>query len=153
MSDSEKLLTVEEQDACQKIAASGGLASQRAAALLAIDQGATRAQASERIGLTLGQIGYLLRMFGQKRLDLFPDAGPSEEEEQLTAEPAKPKGDKKKKAKAKKTKKGKKDEAMAKTKKKDKKPKKDPAKAKAKKAKKDKESKKDNAAKKKSKKK
>jgi hypothetical protein len=41
MSDSEKLLTAEEQVACQKIAASGeGLAGQRAAALLAIDQGA-----------------------------------------------------------------------------------------------------------------
>jgi outer membrane biosynthesis protein TonB len=156
MPNDEKLLTIEEQDVCQKIAASGGLASQRAAALLAIDQGATRAQTSEQTGLTLGQIGYLLHVFGQKHLDLFPDASPPEEEEQPPAEQTEAKGDKKEKAKKPKDKK---DKTMAKAKKKDKKPKKDKSKAKVKKgkkdkaSKKDKESKKDKAAKKKSKKK
>jgi hypothetical protein len=157
MSNSEKLLTEKDRDTCQQIAASeAGLASQRAAALLAIDQGSTRGQASEQTGLTSGQIGYLLRVFQQKRLAIFPDTKPIEEEKvQPPTEPAKPeakadkpKEDKKgKKAKAKKPKKGKK----GKEKKRVKKPKKG-KKAKAKKAKKDKESKKDKAAKKKSKK-
>ncbi|MBN1978579.1 MAG: helix-turn-helix domain-containing protein [Anaerolineae bacterium] len=98
MSDSEKLLTVEEQDACQKITASGGLASQRAAALLAMDQGATRAQASEQTGLTSGQIGYLLRAFRQKHLGLFPDAEAGEAQpapEAAASEPEKDEGEKK----------------------------------------------------------
>jgi len=126
MSSNEKLLTVEERDVCQEIAASGeGLAGQRAAALLAIDGGATRAQASKQTGLTVGQIGYLLRTFRQKHLAMFPDAEPEED-----------KGEKK----AKKSKKGKK----AKAEKKPKKPKK---------SKKGEKAKKDKAAKKKSKKK
>lgn len=143
MSNSEKLLTAEERDACQKVAASGaGLASQRATALLAINQGATRAQAFEQTGLTSGQIGYLLRAFRQKRLALFPDAESDEAQQPAkTAEPEKDKG----KKKAKKLKKNKK----AKTKKKAKKPKKG-KKAKATKAERPK---KDRAAKKKSKKK
>jgi hypothetical protein len=149
MSDSEKLLTAEEQDACQKIAASGkGLASQRAAALLAIDQGATRAQASEQAGLTVNQVGYLLRAFRKKHLSMFPDAEPIEGEEQPPEKSTKPEAEasepkKAKKAKAKKPKKGRKDKDMSKAKKKDKEPKK---------GKKDK-AKKDKAAKKKSKKK
>jgi colicin import membrane protein len=153
MSDSEKLLAAEEQDTCQKIAASGeGLAGRRAAALLAIDQGATRAQASEQAGLTMNQVGYLLRAFRQKRLSMFPDAEPieeeEEEEEQPPEKPAEPEAKASrpkaaKKAKGKKPKKGKKDKDMSKAKKKDKEPKK---------GKKDK-AKKDKAAKKKSKKK
>ncbi|MFN2269657.1 MAG: helix-turn-helix domain-containing protein [Anaerolineae bacterium] len=121
MSDSEKLLTAEEQVACQKIAASGeGLAGQRAAALLAIDQGATRAQASEQAGLTVNQVGYLLGVFRQKRLSLFPDTEPIEEKEEKASEPKEAK-----KAKAKKPKKDKKDKDKMKAKKKDKEPKKD----------------------------
>ena len=149
MSDSEKLLTTEEQDACQKIAASGeGLAGQHAAALLAIDQGATRAQASEKTGMTVGQIGYLLRVFRQKRLSMFPDAEPIEEEKEREQPPEKPaeheakaSRPKTKKAKGKKAKKGKKDKDMSKTKKKDKKDK-GPKKDKKDKAKKDKAAKK-----------
>ena len=136
MSSNEKLLTAEEQDACQKIAASGdGLEGQRAAALLAIDQGATRTQVSEQTSLTSGQIGYLLRAFGRKRLELFHNAEASEE--QPAAEPAEPEM---KKGKGKKAKKSKKDK-KAKAEKKDKKPKKD-KKDKAKKDRKDKASKK-----------
>jgi hypothetical protein len=115
MPNNEKLLTAEERDACQKIAASdAGIAGQRAAALLATDQGATRAQASEQTGLTVGQIGYLLRTFRQKRLGMFPDVGPGEapETEKAASEPEKDKGKKKakkgKKAKAKKKAKSKK---------------------------------------------
>jgi outer membrane biosynthesis protein TonB len=142
MSTSEKLLTVEERDACQKVAASGtGLASQRATALLAIDEGATRAQASEQTSLTLGQVGYLLRTFRQKRLAMFPDAEPGEE--QPPAEAAEPKKEGQEKKRAKKPKKDK----EAKAKKKAKKSKKG-KKAKSTKAEKPK---KDKAAKKKSK--
>jgi hypothetical protein len=69
-----RLLAAEEQDVCQKIAAlDAGLASQRAATLLVVDEGLTRAQASERTGLTLGQIRYLMTRFRQKRLAMFPD--------------------------------------------------------------------------------
>jgi len=117
MPNSEKLLTVEERDACRKIAAPGeGLASQRATALLAIDQGATRAQASEQTGLTLGQIGYLLRTFRQRHLAMFPGAEP--EEDKGKKEAKKPRKDKKAKAKkkAKKPKKGKKAKKPAKDK-------------------------------------
>lgn len=148
MSDNEKLLTVEERNACQKIAASdAGLTSQRATALLAIDGGATRTQASEQTSLTVGQIGYLLRAFRQKRLDMFSDIEP--DKAQPTAEATEPEEEasepeKDKKEKAKKDKKGKKDKkAKAKKKAKPKKSKKG-KKAKAKKGK---------AAKKKSKKK
>lgn len=131
MSDSEKLLTAEEQVACQKIAASGeGLAGQRAAALLAIDQGATRAQASEQTGLTVSQVGYLLSVFRKKHLSMFPDAEPIEEEEASEPKEAK----KAKVKKPKKGKKGKKDKDKVKTKKKDKEQKKD-KKSKAKKGK------------------
>jgi hypothetical protein len=149
MSDSEKLLTAEEQDACQKIAASGeGLAGQRATALLAIDQGATRTQASGQTGLTVGQIGYLLSAFREKHLSMFPDAEPIEKEDQPPEKPTEPEAKasepkKAKKAKAKKSKKGKKGKGKPKAKKKDKEPKK---------GKKDK-AKKDKAPKKKSKKK
>jgi outer membrane biosynthesis protein TonB len=145
MPDSEKLLTMEERDACQKVAASNDtLASQRATALLAIDEGATRAQTVEQTGLTVGQIGYLLRAFRQKRLALFPAVEPDEAQPPVEAaapeaEASKPKADKRKK-KAKKTKKEKKD-------------KKAKAKEKAKKPKKNEKGKKDKAAKKKSKKK
>jgi hypothetical protein len=134
MSSDEKLLTAEERDACQKISASdAGTASQRAAALLATDLGATRAQVSEQTGLTAGQIGYLLRTFRQKRLAIFPDVEPGETQPPTeTVEPEaeasklekdkgkkkakKPKKDKKggkakEKKKVKKSKKGKKDKA------------------------------------------
>jgi hypothetical protein len=126
MSESEKLLTMEERNVCQKVAASeDALASQRATALLAIDGGATRAQAAEQTGLTTGQIGYLLRAFRQKHLDIFPDVEPDEaqppaETVEPEAEASKPKADKgkkkAKKAKATKIKKGK--TAKKKTKKK-----------------------------------
>lgn len=146
MSDNEKLLTAEEQDACQKIAASdAGLASQRATALLALGQGATRAQASEQAGLTVGQIRYLLRTFRQKRLAMFPDIEPDEaqrpaevtEPEEEASGPEEDKEEKAEKAKKAKKPKGKKPKGKKdkKAKKKAKKPKKGKA-AKKKKAKK-----------------
>ena len=70
----EKLITKKEQKICRQVAAQDKtLASQRAEALLAINEGASRAMASERSGLTPGQIQYLLRVFKNKRLAVFPD--------------------------------------------------------------------------------
>jgi hypothetical protein len=122
MLNSEKLLTEEERDTCQEIAAAGDeLAGQRAAALLAIDEGATRAQASQQTNLTLGQIGYLLHAFQQKRLAMFAATAPIEKEQQPeeTVEPETEAGKPKeaKKAKGKKEKAKKKDKKSKKGKK------------------------------------
>ena len=69
-----KLLFIEEQDVCQKIAeVDAGVASIRAEALIAIDEGVSKSQVSERLGLTPGQIRYLLTTFRKKRLAIFPD--------------------------------------------------------------------------------
>jgi hypothetical protein len=69
-----KLLTTAELAVCQKIAVlDTELAGRRAAILVAINDGATHAQASEQTGLTVGQIRYLLTTFRRKRLAIFPD--------------------------------------------------------------------------------
>ena len=121
------LLSAKEKDACRKVSSlKAGLASQRAAALLAIDGGLTWAKASELTGLKQGQIKYLLTAFRNKRLNMFPDDVLNDPQQQAEAEKkadnekkavkAK-KGKSKKEKKSSKTKKGKK----AKKKKKDKK--------------------------------
>jgi len=72
--NSKKLLTAKEEDVCQQISAlEESLASQRAKALLALNEGVTHAIASDRSGLTLGQISYLVTAFNKKHLDVFPD--------------------------------------------------------------------------------
>jgi len=66
---SEKILNEEQQIVLQNIATLGkGLANQRALALLALDEGSTRAGAGEQSGLSLGQIKYLLATFRQTGL-------------------------------------------------------------------------------------
>lgn len=125
-----------------------GLASQRAAALLAIDEGLTWAKASELTDLKQGQIKYLMTAFRKKRLNIFPDDILNKPQQQAKAD----KKDKSKK-KAMKSKKGKakKEKKYSKTKKKEKakkKKKKKKAKIKAGKSKKGKT----NSSKKKSKK-
>jgi hypothetical protein len=67
------LLTPEERDACQLASSGEAPYSQRANALLALDQGATQAQAAENAGLTLGQVRYWLGRFREDRLAIFPD--------------------------------------------------------------------------------
>jgi hypothetical protein len=79
---SDSLLTEKERTYCQSIAQSGeGLMNKRAAALLALDDGSTRAEAGERSGLTLGQVRYLLATFRQKRLGMFTKEALMEMEE------------------------------------------------------------------------
>ena len=128
-----KFLTQDERDLCIKIAALNMvLVSQRAQALLLLDDGHTQAKSCELSSLTLGQLRYLLRLFKTKGMDLFPEElFPQTEEKEIeetplpTAEVAEPeiptidvkkekkkKGKKKKKDKktsVKKTKKGKKE--------------------------------------------
>lgn len=68
------VLTPEGRAACQKIAGmDAGVTSQRATALLAVADGATRVQASVQTGLTPGQVGYAVALFRRKGLTMFPD--------------------------------------------------------------------------------
>jgi len=127
----DKLLTAEEQPICQKIAAMElGLTSQRAAALIKLDEGLTQAQTSELTGLTLGQIQYLISTFQQKRLAIFSEdvlAGLEPPEQGLTEEITKVSevvDEDKKKTKKDKKEKSKKIKSKEKTKKKTKKDKK-----------------------------
>ena len=65
-------LTSEEQAVCQQIAAREAPHSQRASALLALNEGTTQAQAAEQGGLTPGQMKYWLTKFRKQRLGIFP---------------------------------------------------------------------------------
>ena len=49
-----------------------GTLSQRAAALLAVDEGMTRAQAAAQTGLTPGQVSYAVTLFRRDGLAMFP---------------------------------------------------------------------------------
>jgi len=70
-----KLLKKSEQNTCEKIAASGtGLEAKRAAALLALTEGATQTAAATKTGLTLGQVRYLLAIFREKGTSIFTTA-------------------------------------------------------------------------------
>jgi len=76
---SEKILSEEQQIVLQNIARLGkGLTNQRAKALLALDEGSTRAGAGEQSGLSLGQIKYLLATFRQTGLAMFARYSSSE---------------------------------------------------------------------------
>ncbi len=121
------LLSPEARAACQRIAAGEAPWSQRAQALLAVDEGATQAEAGQRAGLTQGQVKYWLGKFRRDQVSIFPEAGLpiGAEENQKKAAKAKEKP-KQKSKKAKKDKAGKKPKKKKKAKKdkKEKKPKK-----------------------------
>lgn len=69
----DSLLSSKERVACQAVVAKqSGLASQRAAVLLALAEGTTQIKAAELSGLTIGQIRYLLTIFRRKGMDIFP---------------------------------------------------------------------------------
>jgi hypothetical protein len=68
-----QLLTSEERAACEGFASGDPPHSQRAIALLALDNGATQAQAAGQAGLTKGQVRYWLDRFRQERLAIFPE--------------------------------------------------------------------------------
>jgi outer membrane biosynthesis protein TonB len=129
-----KLLSLDEREVCEHITVGEAPHSQRAQALLALDEGATQAEAGQRAGLTSGQVKYWLGKFRKEGMTIFPDdlgapaklkGEPAKAETQLVEEP------KKKAKKEKKTQAEKKDDKPKKKKKK-----------KAKKAKKSKKTKK-----------
>lgn len=76
-----KLLTVEERVDCEMLAAGDPWYSPRAQALLALDEGATRKEAGEQTGLTLGQISYWLKRFRADRMAAFPEYEPAQPNE------------------------------------------------------------------------
>jgi len=104
-----KLLSEQERVAFKMISTGNDLHGQRAIALLAVDQGATRAEAAQQAGLTPGQVKYWLGKFRQVRMQIFPEE--LLKAEQLDQEPKGSskagKSKKSKKGKAKKTKKNK----------------------------------------------
>jgi hypothetical protein len=67
-----QLLTSQERAACQQIAAGAAPHSQRATALLVLNEGVTQAEAGQYAGLSRGQVQYWLNKFRQQRLDIFP---------------------------------------------------------------------------------
>ena len=82
-----RLLSEEEKIFCEHLAQSGErLINKRAAALVVLDAGSTRAEAGEQFGLTLGQVRYLLAAFRQKRLSMFMEGVLMETEGQPKAE-------------------------------------------------------------------
>ena len=129
----EGMLTLKEGAFCRKLAAlDKNLATQRATALLALDEGITRAEAAAKAGLTVGQLRYLLARFRLKRLEMFSDELLGKEPTQEAKAKEKVKS-KKKPEKPKKKKKKNKKTAKAKKKAKKKKKSKDKAKKKSKK--------------------
>ena len=69
------LLTLEERAICERVGAvSEAPHRQRAQAILALDKGLSHVEASERAGLTVGQVKYWLNKFRQQRTGIFPEA-------------------------------------------------------------------------------
>lgn len=66
------LLTPSEKEVMVRISAGDSIHSQRAKALVAMNESATQAQAGEQTGLTRGQVRYWLEKFRDQRLDIFP---------------------------------------------------------------------------------
>jgi hypothetical protein len=82
-----QLLTPEERAACLEITSGDGPHSQRATALLALDEGSTQMQAAGQAGLTKGQVRYWLGKFRQERLAIFPEELLASPQPEPAAEP------------------------------------------------------------------
>jgi len=92
-----RFLTAEERSALERIAEQGGTEGRRAHALLALDAGASQAQASAQSGLSERRVRYWLAAFRARRLDAFearsaPDRAegvpsPPEQPEESTPQP------------------------------------------------------------------
>lgn len=68
-----KLLSGQEREAFKMISTGNDLHGQRALALLAIDEGASQAEAGRRAGLSTGQVKYWLGKFRRVRMEIFPE--------------------------------------------------------------------------------
>jgi len=106
-----KLLNPGERAVCERVAAGEAPWSQRAQALLALDEGATQVGAGGRAGLTHGQVRYWLGRFRQDGLSIFPESEEAEATEMKAAGAAEKPKKKKKQKKTGKAKKGKKTKA------------------------------------------
>jgi transposase-like protein len=84
-----------ERAVCERVAAGAAPWSQRAQALLALDEGATQSGAGERAGLTHGQVRYWLGRFRQDGLSIFPEGEEAETTEKTQKTKAKKKPKKK----------------------------------------------------------
>jgi len=116
-----RLLSDQEREAFKMIATGNDLHGQRAIALLAIDGGATQAQAARQSGLTAGQVKYWLGKFRQVRMEIFPEqilkTDKVESQKKKTKKPGGKKGKKGKKKSKKKQGKKKKKKGKGKSKK------------------------------------
>ena len=74
MVNDDTLLRNEERFALEQLAKQADIDGQRAAALLALDEGKTQAAAAEESGLTINQVRYILKKYRSERLLAFPDA-------------------------------------------------------------------------------
>ena len=117
------LLTEQERIAFKMIATGNDLHGQRAVALLAVDAGATQAEAARQASLTPGQVKYWLGKFRQVRMQIFPekllkaDQAPDESVTAGKSTKSKKKSSKSKSAKKPKTKKSAKKKGKGKKKK------------------------------------
>lgn len=84
------LLTGQERDACRHIAGLGNRYSKRALALLAVDEGASQAQAGESAGLSERRVRYWLSEFRNRRLGIFSAALPESEQPPQPGQPVSP---------------------------------------------------------------
>jgi transposase-like protein len=66
------LLTADERAICGRVATGDAPHSQRALALMALDQGVTQAEAAELSGLSTGQVRYWRDKYREKGLGIFP---------------------------------------------------------------------------------
>jgi hypothetical protein len=71
--DENRLLSQEERDILGEVATKDPPFSQRAQALLAIDEGTTQAAAGQQAGLTKGQVRYWLTKFRKVRIAIIPE--------------------------------------------------------------------------------
>jgi hypothetical protein len=117
------LLSSQEREAFKMISTGNDLHGQRALALLAIDKGATQAEAAQQSSLTPGQVKYWLGKFRRVRMEIFPEQVVNadsfflaeEAPDKAVEKAAKPKKKKEgKKPKPKKAKKAKKDKGKGK---------------------------------------
>ena len=65
-------LTPQEQIVCEQVSKGKSPFNQQALTLLALHEGNTQLQASEKGGLTPGQVKYLAAKFRRQRLNIFP---------------------------------------------------------------------------------
>lgn len=75
-----KLLNQTQREAFEHLAKGEAPFSQRAKALLALDEGATQSEAGQIAGLTSGQVKYWLGKFRNEGLAIFPEVVRSQEE-------------------------------------------------------------------------